>query len=875
MHKPIFYLLIMAAFLFPFQGSAQQTHSGTVLSGKVSDAGTGELLDAANVVVLRGDRTVAFAITNEKGEFSIPLNVSPDTLTLSVSMMGYAPFSERIGSRAHFDIKLDLSPIQLKEVTIRPGRIWGRSDTIRYDASKFLRENDKTVEDLMKRLPGIQVDDDGKIQYRGKDIGTMYVEGLDLMDSRYKSVSRNLSAQSVKEVEVLDNHQRIKSLAGKIPSDVADINIKLKDNFKDKWSFKPKVSAGFSSDDFLYEAEASALQIARKSQSLYALKFSNTGNGITKEGDKGMDDMPELPDYRLLQSGNVSAPLKENRWLFDDAALATGNRLYRLGEDSRLKINAFYTEDRITQQTNAVTSYFNPDDTVTVEENKSSYLRGRQLNISADYEENAVTHYLRNKLDAHFEKNRINTGIAGSYHLTQHQKDESLTVQDNLTVTRTLANKDIWQMKSVVGYWRRNQRLQFNNRDGVTDSNPSITNLHSSWNAPFKGYDQPMQLEGFYALAESGWIIRRTKIAQHYTAGASVDWNSLKDHHRLWVTPAYEYLFRSLTFRWSVPLQVVLFPGDEDKDILWLPGLTFRTDYKLNYAWNARLSVRYGKELNDITAFYPQPYFTDYRTTFKNETGIPVTNKQLYTLRTEYKNTLREFFVTADITASRGRINHTMEQRVTDNIFRWTRHYIPHHDSSYGVNMVVSKGFFDLNTKVSAEASYWYNRSAQMREGVWIPFSFRTLILKPSFSISPTQQIEVAYTGELQRQSSSFENNSGKAGQDVRVSQEVASSDRLWNMRHKGAFYYMQRRFDLSASAEYFRNEITPDHSVNLLFVDLTATYKLPRMTLQLQLNNSLNHRDYRYTVYHPLSVYSSQIAIRPREILFRMIMDL
>lgn len=880
MHKPILYLLALTVLFNCFQGNAQRNYSGashseTVLSGRVSDVVTGKPLDAANVVVLRGDRTVAFAISSENGEFSIGLNVPPDTLTLSVSMMGYAPFSERIGSRTHFDITLDLSPIQLKEVTIRPGRVWGRSDTLRYDASKFLRENDKTVEDLMKRLPGIQVDDDGKIQYRGKEIGTMYVEGLDLMDSRYKSVSRNLSAQSVKEVEVLDNHQRIKSLAGKIPSDIADINIKLKDNFKDKWSFKPKISGGFSSDDLLYEAEASALQIARKSQSLYALKLSNTGNGINKEGDKGMDDMPGLPDYRLLQTGNISAPLKENRWLFNDAALATGNRLYRLGEDSRLKINAFYTEDRITQQTNAVTSYFNPDDTVMVEENKNSRLKRRQLNLSADYEDNAVTRYLRNKLDFHFGKNRINTGITGNYYMAENQWDESMTVQDNLSITRTLENKDIWQVKSVVGYWRRNQRLQFNrgsddnNHDGVSDFNDD-----NNQSAQLDGYAQYIPLEGFYTLAESGWIIRRTKVAQHYTAGASADWNSLKTHHRLWVTPAYEYLYKSLTFRASMPFQAVLFPGDEEKDLLWLPGLTFRTDYKINYAWNARLSVRYGKELNDITAFYRQPYFTDYRTISENETGIPVTNKQLYTLRTEYKNTLREFFVTADLTASRGRVNHTLEQRFTDNIFRWTRRYIPHDESSYGINTVISKGFFDLNTKVSAEASYWYNRSAQIREGVWMPFSFRTLILKPSFSISPTQRIEMAYTGELQRQRSSFGNNPGKSGKDIGVSQEAASSDRLWNMRHKGAFYYMQRRFDLSASAEYFRNEITPDHSVNLVFVDLTATYKLPRMTLQLQLNNLLNHRDYHYTVYHPLSVYSSQIAIRPREFLFRMTMN-
>lgn len=829
MFKRILCLICVGAFCCLFQANAQHT-----LSGTVRDAETGELLDAANVVVLRGQRTVAFSISNDEGGFSIPLNVSPDTLILSASMMGYAPFSERIGSRTTFHIKLVPSPIRLKEVTIRPGRIWGRSDTIRYDASKFLRENDKTVEDLMKRLPGIQVDDDGNIQYRGKDIGTMYVEGLDLMDSRYKSISRNLSAQSVKEVEVLDNHQRIKSLAGKVPSDMADINIKLKDSFKDKWNFNPKVSAGFSTDNFLYEADANALQIARKSQSLYALKLSDTGNGITKEADKGIDDMLALPDYRLLQQGTISAPLKERRWLFNDAAVATANRLYRLGEDSRLKINTFYTQDNITQETRSVTSYFNPDDTLMVEENKNINLKGRQLNLSADYEDNAAMHYLRNKLDFHIENNRVNTGIAGSYNVTQRQKDESVTLQDNFSITR-FANKSVWQMKSVVGYWRHRQQLDFDH------------------------YGQPLPLEGFYARAESGWIIRRTKIGQHYTAGASIDLNNLKSHYRLWVTPAYEYLLRSLQFNLSVPLQTVVFP--DDKEMLFLPGLTFRTDYKINYAWNARLSAQYGRELNDMTAFYRQSYFSDYRTKVENETGVPTTGKQLYTLRAEYKNTLQEFFVTADWVASRSRVNHTFEQSIEDNVFRWIRRYVPHTESSYGVNTVISKGFFDINTKMSFEASYWYNRSAQIRESRLLPFSFRTLILKPSFSVSPTDRTEVTYNGELQRQLSSFGDNPDKSGQGAPLSG-------LWNMSHKVSFYYMRRRFDLSASGEYFRNEITPHHSVNLLFVDLAATCKLHQLTLQFQLNNLLNHRDYRYTVYHPLSVYSSQLGIRPREFL-------
>lgn len=88
----------VAAFLCSFQGNARQMLSDTalsdvLLSGTVRDAATGELLDAANVVVLRGNRAVTFTISNEKGEFIIPLNVSPDTLVLSVSMISTASSS--------------------------------------------------------------------------------------------------------------------------------------------------------------------------------------------------------------------------------------------------------------------------------------------------------------------------------------------------------------------------------------------------------------------------------------------------------------------------------------------------------------------------------------------------------------------------------------------------------------------------------------------------------------------------------------------------------------------------------------------------------------------------------------------------------------
>lgn len=547
------------------------------LSGIVKDAETGERLDAANVVVQNGQKTVNFSMTNEQGEFQVMLKTAPDSLTLHISSLGYKPYSAQIKDTRFFQIYLEPQPIALKEVTIRPGRIWGRSDTLRFDASQFLRANDKSVEDLMKRLPGIDVDDAGNIKYKGKDVGTMYVEGMDLMGNRYKTISKNLSAQSIKGVEVLDNHQRIKSLAGKTPSEVPDINLKLKDDFKDKWTFQGKLAAGTSPDQFLYEVEANALQVARKSQSYYGVKISNTGNGITKEADEGFSTLLPLPQYRLLSDNNVSAPLKEQRWLFNKAMLATANRLYKTGEDSRLKINAFYTHDNVRQQRNDITSYFNLNDTLIVQEKTDLRVQKDNFNFSFDYEDNAETHFLRNKLDFEGNKTFGLTDISGTHALIQQINNSSFLVQNNTSFTRKQENGSVLRGQSVIGYWQNHEGLSFSD------------------------YTTRHRWQGFYAKAEGGTNIGKTKISQDYLVGISFDFNNLKKVHQLWINPTYEYLFGSFSLRGTFPLTLAYLP--EHRRTMLLPKPSLRLKHKINYAWETYLYAGYSKTLGDIPVF--------------------------------------------------------------------------------------------------------------------------------------------------------------------------------------------------------------------------------------------------------------------------------
>lgn len=812
----------LSAFFLSFE----TVNAQRILSGTVKDAETIMPLVAANVVMQDGEKTVDFTITDTKGEFSIASKYESDSLRLIVSSLGYTPYTVLVGKNKVFHIKLTPSPIQLKEVTIRSGRIWGRNDTIRFDASQFLQANDETVEDLMKRLPGIEVNDHGNIQYNGKPIGTMYVEGLNMMGSRYKSISKNLSAQSIKEVEVLDNHQRIKSLVGKVPSDVPDINLKLKDHFKDKWNWNGKLSSGFSPQLFLYESEATAMQIARRSQSFYSVKLSNTGNGITKEADEGFTTLLTIPDYRLLYVNELSAPLKEPRWLFDKAALATANRLYKTGVDSRLKLNACYTHDDACQEKSETSTFFNPKDTINIEENKALRLVKDVFNISADYEDNAPSHFLRNKLDVRLRKEKETTAISGSYNLSQHVENKSFSLRDNVSFTRRLKNGNVFSSEAVLGYWMNRQSLHFQDSDN------------------------PYGFHGFYAKATGGIVIGQTKVAQSYSTSMAFHFNNLKTHHRTVIKPAYEYLFGSFRLNWAFPVELTYFP--DVQRTLWLPEAYVRLNYKINYAWKVYVSAKYTKELDDITMLYDSPYIANYRTHIENKADIPLSEKQRYRLHVEYKNTLRAFFFSSDVFYMHRYANHTVGQDVKNGIFRFTYYDKPHSESSTSIKGTFSKGFFDLHAKLSLDVSWSENKLAQIRSKKLVPFSFQNIIFAPKISISPTSETELSYQAEIHGAKSSFGEENGKS---------------LWNMHHKISLYYTKRHFETSLTGEYFRNQIAGNGNVELFYTDLTAIYKFKKVSLVLSLKNLFNQTTYEYTLYNPLSVYSSRLSLRPREL--------
>ncbi|WP_373803701.1 carboxypeptidase regulatory-like domain-containing protein, partial [Bacteroides heparinolyticus] len=255
------------------------------LNGTVTDAETNQPLEAVVVSVMRDNTTIDYALTDAQGRYALPWKYK-DTLQVCASLLGYRREVRRIAAAGILNFSLQSEAIVLKEVQIRPGRIHSRKDTVRYDLSQFASSKDVHIKDVLKRLPGVDVEEDGQVKYKGKAIDHFLVEGMDVTGGRYNQVNNNLNAKAVKTAEIMENYQSLKTLKGKISSDEVALNLKLDPKARDQWIMNGMLGMGLSNvaekeetsnenKGILWKGALNALQLGKGKQSLYNYKTNN------------------------------------------------------------------------------------------------------------------------------------------------------------------------------------------------------------------------------------------------------------------------------------------------------------------------------------------------------------------------------------------------------------------------------------------------------------------------------------------------------------------------------------------------------------------------------------------------------------------------
>ena len=226
--------------LLIFLSSNTIIYSQIKMSGKVTDS-VGNPLELANIILINSESNSleTFAMSDDKGDYKLSLKKNT-SYNLQVSYIGMSTFSQMLKTE-DFDLSRNFALTQNNQLDAveltyeMPVVISG--DTLVYDADSFKTGTERKLEDVLKNLPGVEINDDGEIEVEGKAVTKIMVEGKDFFDGDSKIASKNIPSNAVDKVQILKNYAEVGQLSSvQNNQDNIAINIKLKKG-KDKFWF--------------------------------------------------------------------------------------------------------------------------------------------------------------------------------------------------------------------------------------------------------------------------------------------------------------------------------------------------------------------------------------------------------------------------------------------------------------------------------------------------------------------------------------------------------------------------------------------------------------------------------------------------------------
>jgi hypothetical protein len=447
------------------------------VTGRTTDSKTGEVLFpvTCKVTDVTG-KTLSYAITDATGSFTLHLN--KNAITLNFFSIGYRKVTMKAPSSSQtLTVRMTQEATMLKEVTVRVKPVEVHQDTINYNVSAFKDANDKYIEDILKKLPGITVADDGRISYKGEAINKFNIEGQDLLGNRYNQATRNLSADAVAQVQVMENDQPIRALKDKVMSDKATLNIKLKQGYKSKPFGEVSAGVGYG-DATLWNNHATLININRRNQLLVTAKMNNSGESLSENTMEhidvtSLDYYEPLPEAWIPYKQSSFLPIARNHYLRNKSYSVGINQLTRISQYSNLRTNITYYESHEHSMDSTYNEYGGKVPVSLYESNIRKTIE-RNIVPQLKYEWNGSKCFFDDELSASLS---LDKGTAytqsSSASLMNSVSSRPFYVQNNLQFTLN-AGKNIYQVHSLTRYFRRSENFD------VTDTASSRYNYSMS-----------------------------------------------------------------------------------------------------------------------------------------------------------------------------------------------------------------------------------------------------------------------------------------------------------------------------------------------------------------------------------------------------------
>jgi hypothetical protein len=611
-------------------------YSQNIISGKIVNS-KNTPIDQATIQIknISNDTTLSFTQTDQSGFFKLEIK-EKSIYNLKISAFGYGTTTLKVEASDKTlnlaNIILQENQIELKNVIVKSESkgITEIGDTLRFRIEKFMNGTEETLKDVIKKLPGLEIDQQGKIKANGKNVDKLLIDGEEFFINQQKIATENISSEMIKNIELIKNYTEFKNLNRNKKSEITALNINIKEQFKNK--ITGNIEAGLG-NDAKYRLHTTLFSFRKKLLVSLISDSNNTGQlSISVDdymtflnqkeenttGETTFSRNDELP--RFLTIGNN---VKKRSSYF--TAL---NLKYSPIKKIQINFYSIFNNTNQAEQQSITQHYFTEPNPIINKEikaiNEESKINISHLDIAYKRNDKSLLNYKasfsgldkNNQSEIENNSNLITNQIEFSNFDLTHQlsfnnlfeKDRGLSITLKQNILKTTNNLKI------------NSNNEFLNLI-FEDSNYEIiqkTTTHKN-DIDFKSdYSFKLKSLNFNVFLESAF---KKEIFQNNEIQFSQFENELnlnKKNTNIGFDAKFK-LFKKTTFTGSLVYSKadLAFNGDSNSKSFFAPKFTFKNDFssnhylKLSYSKNNNLAKAENLIQNEIVG--------NYRTIFKNQ----------------------------------------------------------------------------------------------------------------------------------------------------------------------------------------------------------------------------------------------------------------
>lgn len=604
------------------------------IEGKLLDK-SGEAVISASVFLKKpSGEIVTYAISDENGIFELT-TISIGTYILEVSHISYALYSETItltetAYSYPFSITLQPKNNNLDEIVIQGKKAVAqqKGDTLSYNLGAFTTGNEQKLKDIIEKLPGLEIDENGKIKSEGKVIGNLLVDGKPFFGDNHKIATDNLNAEMIKGIEVLKNYETFDALKEIEGSKETALNIQIKEEYKGRPTGNIEAYGAYKER---YRLHTNLFSFAKTHNLSFIGDINNTADQPLSlldfiQMDKSVDIRNKEDEISSIGSGSglPSFLLDNNNRTKQQSKFGALNAVFTPLENMAIEVFSILDMEDIKSKQFSERQYFSQTATLYSEElirEENDFLIN-QTNINAEYKPNANS-ILKYTFNFKPQDNEFFTNIDGEVetieqNTAQNIKNQGHTLGQNIGYTSRLSSNKLLAINGFSNRITKTTKLFLSSNRPLFDLGNTISQQLESNSEEYGVYSKYTQrIKDYIFKFNLGYVWEKSKF---YDITESNDAISLNHQNYLHTGASAEKKEGFLQYKVFFNLRNYhnSFNGEKEDAWLFLPALEGKLSFSKTHYVSANYTRQTGfPEANQLNTF---PYVIDYRN-YRNNTN--------------------------------------------------------------------------------------------------------------------------------------------------------------------------------------------------------------------------------------------------------------